>query len=57
MFVTRIDYLVAFYSKSNRLSLSLFTVNPVAIVGMSYLQLGDRNPLRIVFNSVSLGAF
>jgi len=57
MFVTRIDYLVAFYSKSNRLSLSLFTVNPVAIVGMSYLQLGDRNPLRIVFNSMSLGAF
>jgi hypothetical protein len=29
------NYLVAFYSKSNRLSHSLFTVNPVAIVGKS----------------------
>ncbi len=28
----RIVYLVAFYSKSNRLSLSLFTVNMIAIV-------------------------
>jgi hypothetical protein len=38
-FVTRIEsFLVAFYSKSNRLSLSLFTVNMIAIVTQSYIQ-------------------
>jgi hypothetical protein len=33
-----IDYLVAFYSKHNRLSLSLFTVNLVAIVAEPYTE-------------------
>ena len=32
--------MVVFYSKSNRLSLSLFTVNPVALVTHPYLRAG-----------------
>jgi len=32
----RIDYLVAFYSKSNRLSISIFTVSVIDIVADTY---------------------
>jgi len=39
--------LVAFYSKSNRVSLSLFTVNPVALVAQTY-PFCDVDLLRLV---------
>jgi hypothetical protein len=42
----RIDYLVDFYSKSNRLSISIFTVVVIGIVAEPYPQLGGRDPPR-----------